>query len=445
MRTILVLGAGLIARPLLRFLLTRYEYRVIVATIDVPRAQALMGDHPRGEVVKLDARDSTAAAALIGQADLVVSLLPAEFNPAVARLCVAHRRHFVSTSYVAPEMAALDDDARRAGVLLLNEMGLDPGIDHMSAAAIVRRLSGFGGRVIAFQSCCGGFPAFDANTNPWGYKFSWSPQAVMQAGRQPARYLRSGEVVEVRGGELFATCWPYELEGLGVFEVYPNRDALKYISPYRLDGVESMFRGTIRYPGWCATMRAAAQLGLFDVERRDWPAGTTYAEFIVRLVPTGRSSAPERVAEFVGVSVDSEVIARLEWAGLFSDRPIPLGHASPLEIFGNRLMKLMMYQPGERDQVVLKHLFTVAYPDGSKEEIRAMLVQTGESWGDSAMARTVSLPAAVAADLVLSNGVGARGVQIPVLREIYEPVLEVLEYRGIVLRETHIKSFPSPV
>lgn len=444
MQNILVLGAGLVARPLLRYLLTRYEYRLAVATLDVPRAQMLMGEHPRGTVVDLDVSDETRTAAMIAEADVVVSLLPAGFNPTIARHCIAHRKHMVSTSYTSKEMAALDETARAADVLLLNEIGLDPGIDHMSAASIVRRIRGVGGTVTEFQSCCGGFPALDANTNPWGYKFAWSPQAAIRAGRQSARYLRNGEIVEVHGDELFAHSWPYEIEGHGVFEIYPNRDSVKYIGQYRLEGVGNMFRGTIRYPGWCATMLAAAQLGLFDSDRRHWPDGTTYADFLTRLVPNGHGSLPYRVAEHLRISVDAEVISRLEWAGLFSDRPIPETNASPLEVFGNRLMKLMMYQPGERDLVALKHLFTVAYPDGSKEEIRSLLVQTGEPWGDSAMARTVSLPAAIATDIILRNGFTARGVQIPVLREIYEPVLEALEERGIRLSETHAKSFPSP-
>jgi saccharopine dehydrogenase-like NADP-dependent oxidoreductase len=445
MKNVLVLGAGLIARPLLHYLLTHYEFRLLVATLDVPRAQSLMGEHPRGSVVELDVRDEARLSALVAEADMVVSLLPADLNPAVARIAIAHRTPMVNSSYASPEMRELDDQARTAGVLILNEMGLDPGIDHMSATSLVRRIRSVGGVVTHFSSCCGGFPAPDANTNPWGYKFSWSPRAVLTAGRRPARYLASGRESSIPGEELFAHSWPYEVEAQGIFEIYPNRDALAYIPLYRLEGVQGMFRGTIRYPGWCATMHAAGRLGLFDTATVGWPPRATFADLATRLLPRGSGPLFERVAEFLDEPPDSEVIARLEWAGLFSDRPLPDGDASPFDLFLHRLETLMMYQPGERDMVALQHLITVAYPDGSGEQIHARLVQTGEPWGDSAMARTVSLPAGIASRLILAGGVTAVGIQVPVLREIYEPVLEELEERGIALAETHTKSFPGPL
>jgi len=445
MKEILVLGAGLVARPLLRYLLTQYDYRLTVATLDVPRARQLVGPHPRGRVVALDVADLEATGRLVAGSDVVVSLLPAPMNPAIARLCIRHHKHLVNTSYVAPETAALDEEAQAADVLLLCEIGLDPGIDHMSAVQIIDHIRGLGGTVTHFSSCCGGFPAQDANTNPWGYKFSWSPRAVMVAGRNPGRYLRQGQLVEIPGPQLFAHSWPYEVEGQGVFEIYPNRNSLNYIGHYDLEGVEGMFRGTLRYPGWCATMKAAADLGLFEVEEREWPQGTTYAQLVCRRIPPSSEPLPERVAAFTGTSPDSEVLARLEWAGLLSDRPIPERRAAPLDIFGNRLMRLMMYQPGERDKVMLQHVFTVTYPDHSREEIRSTLVQTGEPWGDTAMARTVSLPAAIATRLILNGGITVRGVQIPIWREIYEPVLAELADRGVCMQERHIKSFRGPL
>jgi len=445
MKKVLVLGAGLVARPLLRYLLTEFDLRLVVATLDVPRAKQLLGPHPRGSVVALDVKDLAATGALVAESDIVVSLLPAPLNPSIAKLCIQHHKHLVNTSYVAPAMAELDEAAQKADVLLLCESGLDPGIDHMSAVQIIDHIRGLGGTVTAFSSCCGGFPAPDANTNPWGYKFSWSPQAVMIAGRNPARYLRDGQIVDIPGPELFAHCWPYEVDDEGVFELYPNRDSLKYIPHYDLEGVSSMFRGTLRYPGWCATMKAAVDLGLFDIEERDWPPGTTYAQVVSRFLPPSRAPLPERVAEFVGTSPDSEVIARLEWAGLLSDRALPERRASAFDIFGNRLQRLMMYQPGERDTVMLKHVFTVTYPDHSHEEIRSVLVQTGQPWGDSAMARTVSLTAAVATRLIVAGGITKRGVQIPIWREIYEPILSALEDQGIRMVERHIKSFRNPL
>ncbi|MEO8503899.1 MAG: saccharopine dehydrogenase C-terminal domain-containing protein [Acidobacteriota bacterium] len=444
-RNVLVLGAGLVARPLIEYLLTHYEFRVLVATATPDRARALMGEHPRGSITGIDVRDQARLAPLVAEADAVVSLLPAELNCDVAALCIAARKPMINTSYVSPAMRALHDEATAAGVLLLNEMGLDPGIDHMSAMATLRRLRSAGGTVTRFSSSCGGFPALDANTNPWGYKFSWSPRAVMLAGRNPARYLNNDQEVSIPGDQIFAHAWPIGVEGLGVFEVYPNRDSLAYIAPYGLSGAKGFFRGTLRYPGWCATMHAAARLGLLDVEEETWRAGTTYREVLTRNVPGGRArGATRRVTEFLGLDGDSDVIARLEWAGLFSERPVPERRASAIDVFGNRLVRLMMYQPGERDLVTLQHVFAVAYPDGSGEEVRASLVAHGDPWGDTAMARTVSLTAGIATRLILHRGFQAVGVQIPTLREIYEPVLEELADRGIALQETHIKRFRGP-
>ena len=446
MKNVLVLGAGLVARPLLRYLLTHYDHRVLVATLDVPKAKQSMGEHPRGSVIHHDVNDLAKTKELVAEADMVVSLLPAELNVPVAKLAIAMRKPMVNTSYAAPEMWALDEEARRAGIVILNEMGLDPGVDHMSAIARIHEIKLAGGTITEFTSSCGGFPAQDANSNPWGYKFSWNPKGVLRAGTQPARFLRRGQVVEIQGGgTVFDHSWPLEVQGLGTFEMYPNRDSLKYIPLYELEGVQGMFRATLRYPGWCATMRAIRLLGFFQTEAMDWPAGTTFLDVSTRLLPKDKGPLTERLARFLGISLDSEEMARLEWVGLFSDRPIGTAHASPLDILLARMRALMMYKPGDRDLVAMQHFFGVSYPDGSTEEIRSTLVATGEPFGDSAMSRTVSLTAAIAVRLILDEGVLAEGVQIPILREIYEPVLAELKEYGIRFEETRVKTFRGPL
>jgi len=445
MKQILILGAGKIARPLVRYLLNVRDYRLVIGTLDVERAADLLDEHPRGQVTSLDVGDRGALEPLVREADVVVSLLPAGFNPPLARLALAHRKSLINTSYVAPEMEELDADARREGVLLLNETGLDPGIDHMSAVRVIHRLTVSGGTVTHFTSCCGGFPAPDANTNPWGYKFSWSPRGVFLAGRNAARYLRDGELVEIPGPELFAHHWPYQVEGQGVFEMYPNRDSLRYLEPYNLKSVQGIFRGTLRYPGWCSTLRAARQLGLLSLDEQEWPGGTTFRDFTMRRVPAGDGSTIDRLAGFLGISTDSFVIARLEWAGLLSDRTVPAGRAAPLDVFANRLARLMIYGKGERDMVALRHTFRATFPDGHTEDVTSSLVEAGVPFGDTAMARTVSLPAAIATNLYLRGEIDVTGVQIPTLREIYDPVLEELDELGIRVKETWTTSYPGPL
>ncbi len=445
MKQVLVLGAGLVARPLLRYLLRFPDYRVLVATDDPERAEQQIEDHPRGRAARLDVRDEGALTPFVAEADLLVSLLPAELNPPVAQLAVRHRKPLVNTSYVSPRIRELDEAARSAGVLLLCEMGLDPGIDHMSAVATARRIHHGGGRIVRFLSSCGGFPAQDSNTNPWGYKFSWSPRGVLHAMLQPGRYLDEGEEVTIPAGEAVAHAWPMALDHEGVYEVYPNRDSFSYRAAYGLGEARSFMRTTLRYRGFCAAMDAARRLGFFATEPFEWPAGTTYRDFAAHHVPGG--DGPDllrRVAAFLDVPEDAQRLACLEWAGLFSDRRVPFTRASPLEVFGDRLMRLMAYRPGERDRVVLEHVFDVEYPDGAREQVRSRLAQTGDPWGDSAMARTVSLTAAIAASLILERGVQAVGVQIPTLREVFEPVLEGLAERGIALAETHYAHVRGP-
>jgi len=446
MNNILVLGAGRVARPLIRYLLARGTNRVVAASLQAnPDVERLLESHPRGAFLRADVRETATVRPLIVEADAVVGLLPAVLNVGIARLCVQERRPFVNTSYTPPGMLELDGEARRNGVLLLNEVGLDPGIDHMSAVRMIRRVRAAGGTVERFMSCCGGLPAPDANTNPWGYKFSWHPRGVLLAGLQPARYLRGGREVEISGADLFEHRWRYEVEELGTFEIYPNRDATSYVKAYHLEGAEGFFRGTIRYPGWCETLKAAADLGLLELEQHSWPEGTTWADLAARRDGDGTGAAAERVGRILGVGPDDPVVARLEWAGLLSDRTIGGREAAPLDLLAERLQKLMYYQRGERDLVVLKHTLTVAFPDGSTQILTSRLVATGDPWGDQAMARTVGLPAAIATQRVVSGKISATGVQIPVLPEIAEPVLDELEGQGFAFRESSLTMLPGPL
>ncbi len=419
MKRVLVLGAGLVSRPLVRHLLAVPDLAVTVADQDGSKASAVLESHPRGTAVALGLEDETAVAARIRESDLVASLLPATLHVPVARIAIAHRKPVVTTSYVSPEMRALDAEARAAGVIVLNECGLDPGLDHMSAMRTIDRLRAAGRRLVSFRSCCGGLPAPEADTNPWGYKFSWSPRGVLLAGRSAARWLEDGNIVEVPGGEIFTRVAPYDVPGLGRFEVYPNRDSIAYVATYGIEGVQTMFRGTLRWPGWCATLDAVARLGLLDVAERAWRPGTTCREMTATLGQGGELALPAPVHE------------RLAWAGLFSDAPIGATHAAPLDVLCGLLQARMGYAPGERDMILLRHQFGAAGPDGAAREIASTLVAYGEPGGDSAMARTVSLPAAIAARLILDGRIPLHGVRVPVHREIYEPVLEALEPMGI--------------
>ena len=432
-KEILVLGAGMVARPLVDYILGRTDFGLKIASRTVSKAEALVGDRERGACRPLNIDDDAALAEDVADADLVISLVPYTYHVRVAEACLAYGKPLITTSYVGEEMHALDGRAREAGLLFLNEIGLDPGIDHMSAMRFIDGAAADGGRVTSFRSYCGGLPAPEANTNPWGYKFSWSPRAVILASRNEGRYLEDGRVVDVPGPELFADCRVVDVPGAGEFERYPNRDSLPYVETYGLEGIATMFRGTLRNRGWCATWLALSRLGFLD-DRPQKFGGVTYAEFTARVLGSGGEDARKEFAAAAGVGEYDDVVARLAWLGFFSDEAVPCDEAAPMDVLAERLQEKCPYEEGERDMIVLHHEFDVAY--GRRREFAtSTLVDYGIPGGDSAMARTVSLPAAIAARLTLDGKIGLAGVHIPVVPEIYEPVLDELETLGITCVE----------
>ncbi len=435
MKRVLVLGAGLVSGPLVRYLLNVEGFRVTVASRTVEKAQRLIGGASNGAALPLDVADEGALEALIADHDLSISLLPYVHHPLVARLCVEHRTQMVTTSYVKDEMRSLDGAAREAGVILLNEIGVDPGIDHMSAMRVIDRIAETGGRLVSFTSNTGGLPAPDANDNPFGYKFSWAPRGVILAGKNPARYLADGKTVEVPGPELFAHHWPCEVKGFGELEVYPNRDSLPYIDAYGIPTVRSMFRGTLRYPGWCDTLKAIVDLGLLDESERDDLGGLTFARLTARLIGSDGADLKADLARHLGIPVDGKPIRDLEWLGLLSDEPLPEGANAYLDVVAQRMLSKMQYAPGERDMLVMQHEFLIEQPD-RKERITSTMVDYGIPNGDSSMSRLVGLPAAIAARLILRGKIALPGVRTPVIPEIYEPVLAELATLGVSFRET---------
>lgn len=434
MKKVLVLGAGLVSRPMVRYLLAVPDFEVTVASRTLSKAEKLIDGHPRGRALHLLADDDQTLDSLVSGHDLTVSLLPYTFHVQVARHCLKHRKQMVTTSYVSDAMKELDAAAKDAGVLILNEIGLDPGIDHMSAMAIIHRVQAKGGKVLSFMSYCGGLPAPEANDNPLGYKFSWSPRGVVMAGRNPGRYLKDGKEVIVPGEELFGHHWPLDIEGGGGFEAYPNRDSLPYIALYGLHNVETMFRGTLRYPGWCETLKAIADLGLLDDEEQDDLVGLTVADWMRRCVPGDRNLRQDTAAR-LGLDPEDAAVSNMAWLGMFGDEPVGIDKGSNLDIIARLMLDRMSYKPGERDMIVLHHDFRVKLTDRSARRVTSTLVDYGQPEGDSAMARTVSLPAAVAVKHMLHGGIRLTGVHIPVLAELYEPVLAELDGMGIVFEE----------
>lgn len=433
MKKIVCLGAGLVARPYIQYL-SDNGFHVIVASRTISKAEHLIEGSKNTEAVAFNiAKDDSFLEELTKKADLVCSLLPYTYHVKAAKVAIRHKKHFCTTSYISNEMKALDDNARKAGVLLLNECGVDPGIDHMSAMKIIDEVHNNNGKIVSFTSFTGGLPAPDSNNNPYGYKLSWSPRGVLLAGRNDAKFLRDGNEVNIPGSELFENCELMEVPGMGTFEGYPNRDSLSYIDIYNIPETKTMLRGTFRNIGWCSTLDKIADLGLLDLEERSFE-GMTYADLMKELLSTNDSDIKSAVAKICNIEPSDPIIKRLEWLGLFQETQIPSGTNTVLDALCNLFEEKLQYTPGERDMIVMHHEFLVQYPD-KKQRITSTLIDYGIPNGDSSMSRTVALPVAIASKMILDEIITLAGVHRPIIPEIYEPILKELETLDIMMDE----------
>lgn len=435
MKNVLVLGAGLVSKPGVRYLLSQNNIFVTVASRTVSKAEDLVKGFSNGKALQLNVKDEVQLAKLIQKNDIVVSLLPWIHHLKVADLCLKHNKHMATTSYVSDEMRNLNEEAVSKNLLFLNEIGVDPGIDHMSAMKIIDEVYEGGGKVVHFYSYCGGLPAPEDNDNPFGYKFSWSPKGVVLASRNPGKFLENGKLVEIVGKDLFLNYRIEEIEGLGKFEVYPNRNSLPYKDLYNLRDALTVMRGTYRNLGWCDTLKKMVDLGLIDEEKKDYLSDITYRKMMAHLIGEKDDSDIEsRIAQKMNLERDSEIMKRFEWLGLFGDEKVP-GHDNILDILSDLLQERLVFKGDEKDMIILQHKFTVENADKSKELITSTLIDYGIALKESSMARTVSLPLAIGVRFMAEDKFDLKGVQIPITKQIYEPVLKELETLGIKMDE----------
>jgi saccharopine dehydrogenase (NADP+, L-glutamate forming) len=438
MKKILVLGAGLVSKPGVRYLLDN-GLSVTVASRTVSKAEKLVEGYDNGQARELLVDNQELLEEVIREHDIVVSLLPWIHHLKVASLCLKHDRNMATTSYVSEDMKKLDEAVRGKGLLFLNEIGVDPGIDHMSAMKIIDDVTEAGGKVIHFYSVTGGLPAPEDNDNPFGYKFSWSPRGVVLASRNPARFLENGKVVNIEGPELFANTRIEKVEGVGELEIYANRDSLPYQDLYGLKDARTVMRGTYRYIGWCETFKKMVDLGLVDDTPDNTLKGNSYLGMMANLAGCKPGDDVEaEVARKLRLPRDSEIIWRLEWLGLFADEPLP-DQDNHLDVLCVRLQEKLFYKPGEKDMIVMKHTFVVENADQTRDRITSTLIDFGIPHGDTSMARTVSLPLAVGVKLMSENKINLTGVQIPIQPEVYRLVLAELEKLGIRMQEKRIR------
>ncbi len=443
MNKILVLGAGQSSPFLIQDLLQHagaQGWTLTVADRDLALVESRLAGHPAGRAIVLDMNDTLALGEQVAASDVVVSLMPPKFQPLIGWACVQHGTHMVTASYRDESLRDLHKDALRKGILLLPEVGLDPGFDLMSAVDTIERVNNARGVIESFESYGGGVLGPNSEANPLRYGITWNPRNVVMAAEFGAAYMETGKVKLVPWHHVFRHTWPIDVDGVGTLEGYPNRDSLQYKETLGLDDAHTVIRGTLRYPGWSELWSQLVRLGMPNEHLTVPKLGSyTWRQLIEMFLPRASvgSNLESRVANYLGISATGGIMERLTWLGLFDDAPIGGENETVAEALVALMRSKLELPPEEPDLVILKHEFEVAYPreGGRRELIESTFIHYGDPGGMTAMARTVGMPAAIAVRLLMEGRLEVRGSHLPTHREIYRPVLEELAREGLAFTE----------
>lgn len=439
MRKILLIGAGLSSTYLIKYLLehaSKEDWHLSIADAQLELAQQKTFGSAHATALAIDILQTEKRKTLIASHDLIISLLPAHLHIHVAKDCLALKKNLVTASYISDEMKNMDAAVKKAGLLFLNECGLDPGIDHLSAMEMIDELKAKGAKIISFKSYCGGLVAPEYDTNPWHYKFTWNPRNVVLAGQSTARYLDNGRMRFIPPQRLFTETTPVRVDGYGLFESYANRDSLEYQIPYGLEEATTLLRGTLRRQGYSEAWNLFVRLGLTDDSFKiPNSEKLTYRSYITAFIPGASEKTLEKdLCRFLGIRLNSKAYSNIKWLGLFSTKKPGLANASPAEILQHLLQEKWQLKERDLDMIVMKHEIIFAYKNKTWYE-HAELVVKGESRDLTAMAKTVGLPLAMAAKHILNNQFSIRGVVRPIHQEIYRPILKELAEYGVSFKK----------
>ncbi len=426
MANILLLGAGFVTGPLVEYLYKK-NHHITIGSQFLEEAEKLSAGRANLFPLEVDVTNNLELKTLVSKADLVISFVPFQFHVAVARICVEEKKSLVTASYTHEDMWKLDEAAKEAGITLLNEIGVDPGIDHMTAMQVIDEAHEKGEKIEALVSWCGGIPAPEASNNPLGYKFSWSPMAVLTAVSNDAQYLSRGQTKSIAGedllGSMRSVTFNEELELQG----YANRNSLGYKEGYRIPEVQTLLRGTLRYDGFGEVIDTANKVGLLSSEKFSSVKPTTWSQLMSFLTDVAEANLETSFSE------SSKMNESYKWLGCFSSEEIK--GDSPIQAFCNLLTEKLKYAKDEQDMIAMQHRFVIVDAQGNKKFHRSTMIEKGDKGGFSAMAKTVGYPAGIAADLILQGKITRKGVCIPVTKDIYGPVLAELETLNIKMKE----------
>ncbi|WP_452218979.1 saccharopine dehydrogenase family protein [Lacinutrix undariae] len=441
MRKILVIGSGKSASYLIKYLLEKSDSEnllIIVGDINFTNAKKLIGNHKNAQAIALDVFDKHSRENAIKNADIIISMLPARFHIEVAKDCITFNKNMVTASYVSNEMQALDKSAKDKGLIFMNEIGVDPGIDHMSAMKVINTIRAKGGKMILFESFTGGLVAPESDNNLWNYKFTWNPRNVVVAGQGgAAKFLQEGTYKYIPYNRLFRRTEFLDVENFGRFEAYANRDSLKYQSVYGLNSIETLYRGTMRRVGFSRAWNMFVLLGMTDDSYTiDDSENMSYRDFVNAFLPYSPTDSVElKFRHALKIDQDDIVWDKLLELDLFSQtKMVDLKQATPAQILQKILMDSWTLAEDDKDMIVMYHKFGYEL-DGKKYQIDSTMVTIGEDQTYTAMSKTVGLPVAMATLAILNGKIKTPGVQIPITAEVYEPILKELEDYGIVFKE----------
>lgn len=443
MKKIVIFGAGRSSTSLIEYLLSIAEEQNLLITLldyNEELAKSKINNHKFGEAHFIDANNPNERLKFIKESQLVISMLPAHMHLGIVKDAIHEKVHVITPSYVTEEIRSLNAVAQNNDVLILNEMGLDPGIDHMSAKKIIDEIEDNGGKLTGFESFTGGLVAPESDDNPWNYKFTWNPRNVVLAGQGgAAKFIQEGKYKYIPYNKLFRRTEIIEIEGYGKFEGYANRDSLRYRSVYGLNEIPTMYRGTLRKIGFCRAWNVFVQLGLTDdsyvIEGSE---NMTNRDFINSFLAYNPHDSVElKLRHYLGIEQDDYIWEKLVWLGLFEDKKIGLKNATPAQILQKILQNKWSLREEDKDMIVMWHKFNFSQK-GVDKEIRSHMVYIGKDNKFTAMSDTVGLPLGIAAKLLLSGKIKDRGVKLPIEREIYLPVLSELEQLGITFEEKEV-------